>query len=197
MSLTHLQWRGWARPRWRLQWGVCSLAEGWADRRWEVSDAPPAPPLASLPTLLPSSAQSSGIVLLKFHWFMFVFFSLLLLFWKGVLPPVTPEAWHSACSAPHSLRGNVKCRVPEGVWTIYCTDGRDRSHCLCFGDCSVDRSNRIQQGITAYWVLKLDEIRLTEMHSKVGCERSVKGLWSFHRKFFDWTYLNLEFLPQQ
>lgn len=76
VSLTHLRWRGWERPRWRLQWGVCSSAEGWADHRWEVSDAPPAPPLASLPTLLPSSAQSSGKVSLKFHWFIFIYFFL-------------------------------------------------------------------------------------------------------------------------
>lgn len=46
MSLTHPRCRGWAKPRWQLQWGVCSSAEGWADRRWAVSDTP-APPLDS------------------------------------------------------------------------------------------------------------------------------------------------------
>lgn len=51
MSLTHLRCRGRAKPRWQLQWDVCSSAEGWADRRWEVSGTL-APPLASCSTSL-------------------------------------------------------------------------------------------------------------------------------------------------
>ena len=46
MSLTHLRRRGWAKPRWQLRWGVCSSAEGRADRRWAVFDTL-APPLGS------------------------------------------------------------------------------------------------------------------------------------------------------